>query len=76
MSGEFNAAAVTLANTVKATGVFQGAHTVGTSQTSNNNGAGGDLFLPFNASNSNTLYGASDTVQPACLYGQYIIRYV
>ena len=75
MSGEFDASAVTLANTINATGVFQGAQTVGTSQTSNNNAAGGDLILPFNASKSNSLYGASDTVQVAGLFAQCLIRY-
>lgn len=74
MQGEFDASAVTLANTIHATGVFLGAQTVGTSQTSNNNAAGGDVILPFNASNSNSLYGASDTVQPKGLYGLFLVR--
>ena len=75
MSGEFGASAVTLANTVIGSGVFQGARTTGTSQTSNNNAAGGDLVLPFNASKSNSLYGASDTVQPKTLRSYFLIRY-
>lgn len=30
----------------------------------------------YDASKSSPLYGASSTVQPAGLYGQYLIRYV
>lgn len=75
MSGQFNAAVVSLANQVYGYGVFQGVQTSGTYQTSTDPAAGGDLVLPFNASNSNTLYGASTTVQPDGLYAQYLIRY-
>lgn len=75
MLGEFGASAVTLANTASGTGVFANAKTIGSSQATNNNLGGGDLFLPFNASNSNAFYGASDTVQPAGLYVQCLIRY-
>ena len=76
MTGRFKAAAVTLANSANGTGVFSNAKTYGSSQTSNNSIGGGDVELPFDASNSSALFGASDTVQPAGLYGQYIIRYV
>ncbi len=76
MTGRFDAAVVTLANRANGTGVFSNAKTHGTYQTSNNPNGGGDVELPFDASNSNALFGASDTVQPAGLYGQYIIRYV
>lgn len=75
MTGEFGAPAVTLANKASGSGVFQGARTIGTSQTSNNNMSGGDLVLPFNASKSNSLYGASDTVQPKTLRSYFLIRY-
>ena len=35
----------------------------------------GDLDFYFNASNSNKIYGSSNTVQPASLICQYLIRY-
>ena len=34
----------------------------------------GDIILEINASLSNQVYGASETVQPAGLYGLYLIR--
>ena len=34
----------------------------------------GDMILEINASLSNQVYGASETVQPAGLYGLYLIR--
>lgn len=75
MTGIFNASAVTLANRANGTGVFANAKTYGSSQSSNNSDGGGDVELPFDASNSNALFGASTTVQPAGLYAQYLIRY-
>lgn len=75
ISGQFSAAVVSLANKAYGHGVFQGVKTTGTAQSSTDLSAGGDLVLPFDASNSNTLYGASTTVQPAGLYAQYLIRY-
>ena len=38
------------------------------------NPKGGDLTLDL--SQSNALYGASDTVQVSAIFGQYLIRYV
>lgn len=35
----------------------------------------GDLNFTFSASNSNAIYGAANTVQPASLKIQYLIRY-
>lgn len=47
----------------------------GTSQTDSAGfEAPGDIILEINASLSNQVYGASETVQPAGLYGLYLIR--
>lgn len=47
----------------------------GTSQTASiENVAPGDIILEINASLSNQVYGASETVQPTGLYGLYLIR--
>lgn len=47
----------------------------GTSQTESTGiDAPGDMILEINASLSNQVYGASETVQPAGLYGLYLIR--
>lgn len=46
----------------------------GASQTSTGFDAPGDMTLEINASLSNHVYGASETVQPAGLYGLYLIR--
>ena len=48
---------------------------VGTTQTESDGIDGpGDMTLEINASLSNHVYGASETVQPAGLYGLYLIR--
>ena len=75
MTGRFVASAVTLANRANGTGVFSNAKTYGSSQTSNNSNGGGDVELPFDASNSNALFGASDTVQTASIRGYMLIRF-
>ena len=75
MTGRFEASAVTLANRANGTGVFSNAKTCGSSQTSNNANGGGDVDLPFDASNSNALFGASDTVQTASIRGYMLIRF-
>ena len=75
MTGRFVASAVTLANRANGTGVFSNAKTYGSSQTSNNSNGGGDVDLPFDASNSNALFGASDTVQTASIRGYMLIRF-
>ena len=47
----------------------------GTTQTASiENVAPGDIILEINASLSNQVYGASETVQPTGLYGLYLIR--
>lgn len=57
-------------------GVFTGTSNDGSVKNTANSSSGtGDLYVRFNASNSNAIYGNSTTVQPPALTMRYIIKY-
>ena len=73
ITGQWNATGIGLS--VSGSGCFTGPwYTVG-GETYGGNGAANTTHLPFNASNSNSIYGKSDTVQPPAFTVNYFIKY-
>ena len=73
ITGQWNATGIGLA--VSGSGCFTGPWYTGGGETYGGNGAANTTHLPFNASNSNSIYGKSDTVQPPAFTVNYFIKY-
>ena len=71
--GQWNATGIGLS--VSGSGCFTGPWYTGGGETYGGNGAANTTHLPFNASNSNSIYGKSDTVQPPAFTVNYFIKY-
>ena len=73
ITGQWNATGIGLS--VSGSGCFTGPWYTGGGETYGGNGAANTTHLPFNASNSNSIYGKSDTVQPPAFTVNYFIKY-
>ena len=67
--------ATTLANGLPKSGAFNQSHSTGSSFSEFGASGLGDVSIVFAASDSNTIYGSSDTVQPPALILLPQIRY-